>query len=85
MDYQEIVAQGGKLSKSTATTYQDMYDEISDSDDSDSDSDESGDDTAKRPAAAAAAAAPAPAPARPHPIKHTTTKQELDEVDIDDI
>ena len=85
MDYQEIVAQGGKLSKSTATTYQDMYDEISDSDDSDSDSDESGDDTAKRPAAAAAAAAPAPAPATPHPIKHTTTKQELDEVDIDDI
>ena len=36
LEYQEIIAQGGKLSKlSTATSYQTIYDQISDSDDED--------------------------------------------------
>jgi translation initiation factor IF-1 len=42
LEYQEIVAQGGKLSKLAATSsYQDIYSQISDSDDDDSDDDTS--------------------------------------------
>ncbi len=41
LEYQEVVAQGGKLSKMKASSYQALYDAISDSDDdSDDDSDE---------------------------------------------
>jgi initiation factor 1A len=40
LEYQEIVAQSGKLSKmSTTTSYHDIYSQISDSDDDDGDSD----------------------------------------------
>ena len=86
MEYQEIVAQGGKLSKlSTSTSYHTIYDQISDSDDDDDrrgdDSDgDSGDDSA------------------PHVHVHVRTADEttkkpqpssnhrqLEEVDIDDI
>ena len=46
LEYQEIVEQGGKLTKlAAASSYQDIYSQISDSDDDDSDSDDSDDDT----------------------------------------
>ena len=35
LDYQEIIAQGGKISKLTSTSYLDLYSQISDSDDDD--------------------------------------------------
>jgi len=37
LEYQEIIAQGGKLSKISTTSYQDIYNEISDSEESDDD------------------------------------------------
>lgn len=42
LDYQEIIAQGGKISKLTSTSYLDLYSQISD--DSDDDSDDGDDD-----------------------------------------
>jgi initiation factor 1A len=39
LEYQEIIAQGGKLSRLTTTSYQDIYNQISDSDDDDNDDD----------------------------------------------
>ena len=45
LEYQEIVAQGGKLTKLAATSsYQDIYSQISDSDDDDDNSDDNSDD-----------------------------------------
>ena len=81
MEYQEIVAQGGKLSKlSTSTSYHTIYDQISDSDDDDDDDDgdsdgDSGDDivhvrTADEPTK------------KPQP---SSNHRQLEEVDIDDI
>ena len=83
LEYQEIVAQGGKLTKlSTTTSYHNIYDQISDSDDDD-DSDSDGDDDSDghhraKPAPAPPAAAPARAVA-------SNYKSQLEEVDIDDI
>ena len=89
LEYQEIIAQGGKLSKLRTSSYESIYEDISDSDDDD--------DTATAPAtaapatAAATAAATAPATAAaaaPAPTARTTAysqRQQLDEVDIDDI
>jgi initiation factor 1A len=37
LEYQEIIAQGGKLSRLTTTSYQDIYNQISDDDDDDDD------------------------------------------------
>ena len=46
LEYQEIVEQGGKLTKlAAASSYQDIYSQISDSDDDNSDSDDSDGDT----------------------------------------
>lgn len=39
LDYQEILAQGGKLSKLKKSSYQSIYDDISDTDDDDDDDD----------------------------------------------
>ena len=39
LEYQEIIAQGGKLSRLTTTSYQDIYNQISDDDDDDDDDD----------------------------------------------
>jgi initiation factor 1A len=85
LEYQEIVAQGGKLTKlSNTTSYQNIYDQISDSDNSDDDSDNSDDDTT--PARAPTHATPTHATPTHAPI--APKKQyscQLEEVDIDDI
>jgi len=81
LEYQEIIAQGGKLSKLSTTSYQDIYSQISDSDSDASDSE------SEHPVPVPA---PAPAPASPPPNpKHQSSssriQQQLEEVDIDDI
>ena len=84
MEYQEIIAQGGKLSKLKATSYQAIYDDISESDDSDSDDDEDEKTSRKRPATAAELSPSTPSPEQ----SFTRQKQQqsyLEEVDIDDI
>ena len=90
LEYQEIVAQGGKLTKlSTTTSYHNIYDQISDSDD-DGDSDSDGDDDSDghhraKPATAVAKPAPAPPAAAPARAVASNYKSQLEEVDIDDI
>jgi initiation factor 1A len=82
MEYQEIIAQGGKLSKLKATSYQAIYDDISESDDSDDDEDEK--TSRKRPATAAEVPSSTPSSEQ----SFTRQKQQqsyLEEVDIDDI
>ena len=88
LEYQEIVAQGGKLTKlSNTTSYQNIYDQISDSDDSDDDSDNSDDDSDNSDDDTTPARAPTHATHATHaPI--APKKQyscQLEEVDIDDI
>ena len=75
LEYQEIIAQGGKLSKLSTTSYQDIYNQISDSD-----SDSDGEPQAQAPT-------PAPASPPPNPKPHSSSRihQQLEEVDIDDI
>jgi hypothetical protein len=87
LEYQEIVAQGGKLTKlSTTTSYHDIYDQISDSDDSSDDNDSDSDDhhhgAVATSATAVAKPAPAPPTARAVAINY---KSQLEEVNIDDI
>jgi initiation factor 1A len=89
LEYQEIVAQGGKLTKlSAATSYHDIYDQISDSDD-DSDGDSDGDDSDDNSDRAKSAPAPAPVPVPvPAPTARAVAsnyKSQLEEVNIDDI
>ena len=70
IEYQEIIEQGGKLTKlSSATSYHTIYDQISDSDDGDSDGDRGGEDRGDTAAA---------------PTK-VSSAYSLEEVDIDDI
>lgn len=80
LEYQEIIAQGGKLSKLRTSSYESIYEDISDSDGDD-------DDTATTAPAAAHAAAPATAHAAAHAARTPaySQRQQLDEVDIDDI
>lgn len=89
LEYQEIVAQGGKLTKlSAATSYHDIYDQISDSDDSDSDSDGDDDDDEDEDhhrAKPASASTPAPAPPAIARAVAINYKSQLEEVNIDDI
>jgi initiation factor 1A len=84
LEYQEIIAQGGKLSKlSTATSYQTIYDQISDSDDEDDHDHHDHDhdhDHHDHHATATATATAATATAKPSSAKYS-----LEEVDIDDI
>ena len=77
LEYQEIIAQGGKLAKMNISSYQSIYNDITDSSDSDSDSD-SDDETATATATTATATATTTA---------TTAACQLleEEVDIDDI
>ena len=78
IEYQEIIEQGGKLTKlSSATSYHTIYDQISDSDDGDSDGEHrggsrGGEDRGDRGDTAAA------------PTK-VSSAYSLEEVDIDDI
>jgi len=92
LEYQEIIAQGGKLSKLSTATYQDIYNQISDSDDDNRDDDDHDQDDhddrddqddheVKKDPPIAAAAATATATAH----HHRRTHQQLEEVNIDDI
>ena len=92
LEYQEIIAQGGKLSKLKTTSYQSIYDDISDSDDEDNDDDHDDHDdqyhrreshtpiTSIHPAATTVTTATA-ATTTAYRYNHAP----LDEVDIDDI
>jgi initiation factor 1A len=91
LEYQEIIAQGGKLTKlSAATSYHDIYDQISDSDEDEDDEDdedddgedEDGEDSDDHHHAKPAPAPPATATARSVAINY---KSQLEEVNIDDI
>ena len=83
LEYQEIIAQGGKISKLTSTSYLDLYSQISDDDsDDDDDDDQDGGDTPPHPQQQQHHQAPAPAPA---PIAPTHRRDQLTEVNIDDI
>jgi initiation factor 1A len=93
LEYQEIITQGGKLSKLKTSSYESIYDDISGSDSDDDDDDD------------VPAAHHAPVPAAPHhaPVHaaatqshaaahaphqthaHTLKKTTFEEVDIDDI
>lgn len=79
LEYQEIIAQGGKLSKLSTTSYQDIYNQISDSDDDD----DNGDETPT----AATGVLPSTPPPHPNPKHQTSSRaqQQLEEVDVDDI
>jgi initiation factor 1A len=85
LEYQEIIAQGGRLAKlSTGTSYQSIYDQISDSDDDDEAAGSSGGGVTETQAAAPPPGhtyTPTPMPT-PMPTHH---KQQLEEVNIDDI
>ena len=85
LEYQEIIAQGGKLTKlSSATSYHTIYDQISDSDDGDSE-DHDHDDNARERDREHDNADREYAHAHDEPrVKHSYTQQ-LEEVDIDDI
>jgi initiation factor 1A len=79
LEYQEIIAQGGKLSRLVTTSYADIYNQISDSDDNDDDH-HSGDDRENKPEEPQ----PQPQPqAQAQPP--TLRRQKLEEVNIDDI
>ena len=83
LEYQEIIAQGGKLAKlSAATSYQSIYDQISDSDE-DEDSEHDDDHAREREHDNARDREYAHAHDEPR-VKHSYTQQ-LEEVDIDDI
>jgi len=91
LEYQEIIAQGGKLTKlSAATSYHEIYDQISDRDEDEDDEDdedddgedEDGEDSDDHHHAKPAPAPPATATARSVAINY---KSQLEEVNIDDI
>jgi len=85
IEYQEIIAQGGKLAKlSTGTSYQSIYDQISDSDDDDDDDDEN-DEAAGSSGSVTQTQAEAPPGHTYTPTPPTHHKQQLEEVNIDDI
>ena len=74
LEYQEIIAQGGKLSKIKTTSYQTIYDDISDEDNEDEDKDH--DDSLQTQTAPAA-------PAATNRSRYSDAP--LDEIDVDDI
>lgn len=81
LEYQEIIAQGGKLSKLSTTSYQDIYNQISDSDASD---DDNTDNDHEPRVLAHHPQAPASSPPNPK-YQSSRIQQQLEEVDIDDI
>ena len=97
LEYQEIIEQGGKLSKlAAAASYQDIYSQISDSDDDSGDSGDSGDsddsesDMVVNHNTSKSHHAPPPSPPSSKPSHASTVTasrvhRQLEEVDIDDI
>ena len=90
LEYQEIIAQGGKLSKLRTSSYQSIYEDISDSDD-DNDDDHHRNSSSSSPSEIGAAAPtttttiePASAAASAFSSRNIQQKQFV-EVDIDDI
>jgi initiation factor 1A len=83
LEYQEIVAQGGKLSKLKTTSYQSLYDDISDSD-NDTDTDNERISHNNIPREAAAVTSPPHEPSIMISRKHSSSSC-LEEVNIDDI
>jgi initiation factor 1A len=86
LEYQEIIAQGGKLSRLKTSSYQSLYADISDDSDSDSDDDHDRDDTQKPQQQ------PQPQQRQQQPPPEFISKQpssaassRLEEVNIDDI
>lgn len=80
LEYQEIIAQGGKLSKLKISSYQSIYDDISDSDDDDDDGQDHGQDHHKDHADNNDTVS------EPRTVNsYAKQHQQLDEVDIDDI
>lgn len=97
LEYQEIIAQDGKLSKLKTSSYQSIYEDISDSDDSgdsgdrdsdrddrDDDSDDRGSDDRRDASRTTAATPTPPAPHKPS-RPAAASKSYMEEVDIDDI
>ena len=92
LEYQEIIEQGGKLSRMKKTSYHDIYEGITSDDDSDSDSDSDSDDAATDDPSATDNA---PDTSSRHatikrsvpdlPTNQKSSKMVLDEVDIDEI
>ena len=80
LEYQEIISQGGKLSKLSTTSYQTLYDQISESDEDEDDEDDEDDREGTKPPAAAAHP-----PAAVHATYAKQASSQLEEVDIDDI
>jgi len=80
LEYQEIIAQGGKLSKLKTSSYQSIYEDISDSDEDEDDEDDHHDRDHDRDHHREVRSETQQQPA--HNSRH---HQELDEVDIDDI
>jgi len=84
LEYQEIISQGGKLSKLSTTSYQSLYEQISDDSNDDADDDDSDDDDDDN----AESTKPPPPPTAAHAHAHAasrTASSQLEEVDIDDI
>jgi initiation factor 1A len=89
LEYQEIIAQGGKLAKMNISSYQSIYNDITDSSDSDSDGDSDDETTiaATTATTATATATAATAATAATTAAATTAACQLleEEVDIDDI
>ena len=85
LEYQEIIAQGGKLSKLSTTSYQDIYSQISDSDSDASDDDDEHPVPVPVPVPVPAQAPASPPPNSKHQSSSSRIQQQLEEVDIDDI
>jgi initiation factor 1A len=89
LEYQEIIAQGGKLSKLRTSSYESIYEDISDSDGDDDDDDDDTATTARPTAPTPATSATAAATSATAPTSAYSQRQrqqpQLDEVDIDDI
>jgi len=83
LEYQEIIAQGGKLSMMARTSYQDMYDQISDDDD-DEPQPQPQPHPQPQPQPQQHRSSPPPAPSSAYSTG-ATARYILEEVDIDDI
>ena len=87
LEYQEIIAQGGKLSKLKTSSYQSIYEDISESESDDGDHDPK--DSRRRSESESSSSPSTPptqdATTEPKHYHHNYNHQQLDEVDIDDI
>jgi len=77
LEYQEIIAQGGKLTKLNKTSYHDIYDMISDSDDDDSDDSDDSDHPTHTTSPTVVGGR------NPHPTHTTSTHTRTPAVEID--